>query len=64
LFRKAYGCSPRQFRQRAGPATDAEADSRAALEVSEPARPPASWPLDHGEPWAAAGWKSMARHDG
>jgi AraC-like DNA-binding protein len=60
LFRKAYGCSPRQFRQRgAGPA-----EAEAGMEGSEPARPPASWPLDHGEPWAAAGWTPMARDHG
>ena len=55
LFRKAYGCSPRQYRQRA-------AGAGGGLDVCEPARPPASWPLDHGEPWAAAGWTQMGRN--
>jgi AraC-like DNA-binding protein len=57
LFRKAYGCSPRQYRQRAVPAGG-------RVEAPEPVRPPASWPLDHGEPWVAAGWKSMSRTNG
>jgi AraC-like DNA-binding protein len=59
LFRKAYGCSPRQFRQRGMRTAEAEATG----ELSEPARPPASWPLDHAEAWAPAGWNPMGRHD-
>jgi AraC-like DNA-binding protein len=59
LFRKAYGCSPRQYRQRGLRALDADA----ALEAVDPSRPPASWPLDHGEPWAPAGWKPTARDE-
>jgi AraC-like DNA-binding protein len=63
LFRKAYGCSPRQFRQR-GMRTGAVVDEAPEEGFSEPSRPPAWLPLDHGEPWTAAGWKPMARHDG
>lgn len=52
LFRKAYGCSPREFRRMAAVAAGG---ADVALDA-EPACPPASWPLDQGEPWAAAGW--------
>jgi AraC-like DNA-binding protein len=49
LFRKAYGCSPREFRRDGlvGGAGDSS---------GEPAGVAASWPLDydHGESWAAA----------
>jgi hypothetical protein len=60
LFRRAYGCSPRQFRQRGMRAPEAEVTG----DFSEPVRPPASWPLDHGDAWAAAGWKSTNGRDG
>jgi AraC-like DNA-binding protein len=55
LFRKAYGCSPREFRHSAGvePEDIAVQDDAASF-------PPASWPLHRGEPWAQAGWKPMA----
>ena len=59
LFRRAYGCSPRQFRQRGMRTAEAEVTG----DLSEPVRPPASWPLDHGDAWAAAGWRSMTGHD-
>ena len=50
LFRKSYGCSPRQFRRSAAPPADADAVLERAW-----ARPPASWPLDGGEPWGPEG---------
>ncbi len=59
LFRKAYGCSPREFRRMAATASG---DADVALDAA-PACPPASWPLDRGEPWTAAGWMThMARY--
>lgn len=54
LFRKAYGCSPREFRHQAETApVDGNGFAEAAVV------PPASWPLDHGEPWMPAGWKPL-----
>src|SRR5207248_4137680 len=62
LFRKAYGCSPRQFRQRAARANGADRRLDGALDGAlDPAPPPASWPHDRGEPWATAGWNSTIR---
>ena len=56
LFRRAYGCSPRQFRQSAPPA-----DGANGARDGEPTCPPASWPLEHGEPWADTGWTPKGR---
>ena len=53
LFRKAYGCSPREFRRMA---TIAPRGGDAALDAGTAACPPASWPLDRGEPWGATRW--------
>ena len=59
LFRKAYGCSPREFRRTATPA----AGSEWALD-GEPLGVPACWPLDHGGPWAAVGWTGTTARPG
>ncbi len=50
LFRKAYGCSPREFRR-----TAAVAGGGDSVVNGEPAGLAASWPLDYGygESWAA-----------
>jgi AraC-like DNA-binding protein len=58
LFRRAYGCSPRQFRQSAPPA-----DGANGARDGEPTCPPASWPLEHGEPWADTGWTPKGRRE-
>jgi AraC-like DNA-binding protein len=55
LFRKAYGCSPREFRQRAM----RELGSGNGNEEAE-TFPPASWPLHPPQPWGQ-GWTSTSR---
>jgi AraC-like DNA-binding protein len=64
LFRKAYGCSPRQFRQRAARAGETSpAREDRGYEAMDSAKPSAFWPLERSDPWAAAGWKSTTRPD-
>ena len=56
LFRQAYGCSPREFRRDAAVA----AESSDGVVEDVPTLPPARWPLELGEPWAAGAVKSLA----
>jgi AraC-like DNA-binding protein len=51
LFRRAYGCSPREFRRDA-----AVSGGFDAVTNGERTCVPASWPLDHGEPWPSDPW--------
>ena len=57
LFRQAYGCSPREFRRDAAVA----AESSDGVVEDVPTLPPARWPLELGEPWAAGAVKSSGR---
>lgn len=61
LFRKAYGCSPRQFRQRAAHGHAVEGRRGGCDGDGADFEGSASWPLDRGELWAAAGWNSTLR---
>jgi AraC-like DNA-binding protein len=56
LFRKAYGCSPREFRRNAARAGAAGV----AYPGDQLAR---GWPPHGPDPWGPAGWKPTARHD-
>jgi hypothetical protein len=53
LFRKAYGCSPREFRHTAGLRGEPAPVANAAP------FPEVSWPLERREPWEPPGWKPM-----
>lgn len=55
LFRKAYGLSPREFRQAA-----AGEEQPTALPDIAPFPPP-SWPREHPEAWEPAGWNAPIR---
>lgn len=54
LFRKAYGSSPREFRQAA------VLEGEAIGVPDGPLFPPASWPLERSVPWEPDGWQPMA----
>jgi AraC-like DNA-binding protein len=53
LFRKAYGCSPREFRQAVA------SEGEAVVVPDGPSFPPASWPLERRLPWQPDGWRPM-----
>ncbi len=59
LFRQAYGCSPREFRRDAALKAGSEGAPEDVATI-----PPARWPLELGEAWAAAGGPTPTNRSG